>query len=137
MTLWLTLFAATWAVYLALAARCARKNLLEAVEILIVIAGSSIGFFSRTVLDGTSTTLGALRGATLVALLVLVVSLGQPARIFDPPGIKARTRRRLPRAERDALERRETYSVFSQLAFVSALIVAITIYVTMDLTFLD
>jgi len=63
MTLWLALFAATWAVYLALAARCARKNLLEAVEILIVIAGSSIGFFSRTVLGGTSTTLGALRGA--------------------------------------------------------------------------
>jgi hypothetical protein len=137
MTLWLALFAATWAVYLALAARCARKNQLEAAEILIVIAGSSVGFFSRTVLGGTATTLGALRGATLLALLVLVVSLGHPPRIFDPPGIKARTRRRLPRAERDALERREAYSALSQLAFITALIIAITIYTTMDLTFLD
>lgn len=93
MALWLSLFAATWLVYVVLAMVSARSSGREAGEVLVGVVAASSGFFARSGVDGTS-LLGALRGATLVSLLIIVITGGRPARVFDPPGMKARAYRR-------------------------------------------
>jgi hypothetical protein len=135
MTLWLVLFAATCVAYAVLAVLSARAG-RGVTEILLVVGLSSAVFAGRAVFGGSS-TLGALRGATLVPLLALVVTGGRPPRIFDPPGIKARALRRMPKPERQAYEREEFKSFLSQLAFVACIVGGAIVYVLNDLTFLD
>lgn len=136
MTLWLSLFAATWLVYVVLAMASARASGREAGEVLVAVVAASSAFFARTAIDGTS-LLGALRGATLVSLLILVITGGQPARVFDPPGMKARTYRRLPREQRAALDRRDRASCLSQLTLILCILGGATTYVLAGWTFLD
>jgi hypothetical protein len=87
MTLWLSLFAATWLVYVVLALVSARASGWEAGEVLVGVVAASSAFFVRSGIEGTS-LLGALRGATLVSVLIVVITGGRPARVFDPPGMK-------------------------------------------------
>jgi hypothetical protein len=135
MTLWLILFAATCVVYAVLAVLSARAG-RGAGEILLIIGLSSAVFLAQDLFAGTS-TLGALRGATLLPLVILVVTGGRPPRIFDPPGIKARTLRRMPKHERQAVEREGFKSFLSQLALTACIVVGVLVYVLNDLTFLD
>jgi hypothetical protein len=135
MTLWVILFAATCIAYGVLAVIGARAG-RGATEVLLVIGLSSAVFLARAVFTGAS-TLGALRGATLVPTLVLVVTGGRPPRIFDPPGIKARALRRMPKRERRALESEGLKSFLSQLALLACIVVAVIVYDLNDLTFLD
>lgn len=136
MTLWLALFAAAWCAYGVLAVVSARGSGREAGEVLSGVAVASGTFFMRSAIEGTS-ALGALRGATLVSLLILVVTAGRPARIFDPPGMKARDYRRLPREQRKAIDRRGRRTLLSQAALLVCIIVGTGAYVLTDSTFLD
>ena len=58
-------------------------------------------------------------------------------RIFDPPGIKARAFRRMPKSDREALEREGLKSLLSQLALMTCIVAGAIVYVLNDLTFLD
>jgi hypothetical protein len=133
MTLWITLFAATWVVYVVLAVLSARGSGREAGEVLVGVVAASSVFFVRSATEGTS-FVGALRGATLVSLLL---TGGRPALVFDPPGMKARTYRRLSREDREAVDRRERASCLSQLALMVCIIGGVTAYVVAGWTFLD
>ncbi|MGW6282061.1 hypothetical protein [Kribbella sp. NPDC055071] len=136
MTLWLSLFAATWVVYVVLALLSARGSGREAGEVLAAVVATSGAFFARTGIEGTS-LLGALRGATLVSLLIIVITGGRPARVFDPPGMKARAYRRLSREDRDAIDRRDRASCLTQLVLTVCIIGGVTAYVFAGWTFLD
>jgi hypothetical protein len=136
MTLWLTLFAATWLVYVVLALVSARANGWEAGEVLVGVVAASGAFLLRSAIEGTS-LIGALRGATLASALILLITGGHPARIFDPPGMKARAYRRLSRQEREAIDRRDRASCLSQLALTLCIIGGVTTYVVAGWTFLD
>jgi hypothetical protein len=135
MTLWITLFAATWCVYVVLTVRSARANGWEAVMVLLVVAVPSIAFFTRSNLQGTS-TLGALRGATLVPLMVLLVTGARPTRVFDRPGMKARAYRRMSREQREAVDREDRASFLAQLALIAGLIAGVLAYDLSGATFL-
>ena len=136
MTLWLSLFAATWVVYLVLAMVSARASGREAGEVLAGVVAASSAFFARSGIDGTS-LLGALRGATLVSVLIIVITAGRPTRVFDPPGMKARAYRRMSREEREAIDRRDRASCLSQLALIICIIGGVTAYALAGWTFLD
>jgi hypothetical protein len=136
MSLWLGLFAATWILYVALALLSARQAGRDAVEVLLAIVVTSSLFFGRSVFEGTS-VLGALRGATSISLLILVITGGRPARVFDPPGMKARHYRRLSRAEREAVDRRERASFLSQVALLGCIVGGVIAYEVSGSTFLD
>ena len=136
MTLWLSLFAATWLLYVVLAAFSARSSGREAGEVLVAVVATSGAFFTRSAIDGTS-LLGALRGGTLVSLLIIVITAGRPARVFDPPGMKARAYRRLSREEREAIDRRDRASCLSQLALIVCIITGVTTYAVAGWTFLN
>jgi hypothetical protein len=136
MTLWLSLFAATWLLYVVLALVSARASGWEAGEVLVGVVAVSSAFFARCGIEGTS-LLGALRGATLVSLLILLITGGRPARVFDPPGMKARTYRRLSREEREAIDRRDRASCLSQFALILCIIGGATAYELAGWTFLD
>jgi len=90
----------------------------------------------RIGIEGTS-LLGALRGATLVSALIIVITGGRPARVFDPPGMKARDYRRLSREEREAIDRRGRASAVSQLVLIVCIIGGVTTYVIAGWTFLN
>ncbi len=136
MTLWLSLFAATWSLYVVLALLSARRSGREAGEVLVAVIGASSAFFMRIGIEGTS-LLGALRGATLVSALIIVITGGRPARVFDPPGMKARDYRRLSREEREAIDRRGRASAVSQLVLIVCIIGGVTTYVIAGWTFLN
>ncbi|WP_344180585.1 hypothetical protein [Kribbella lupini] len=136
MTLWIVLFAATWVVYVVLAVLSGRGSGREAGEVLVAVVGASSAFFVRSAIQGTS-VVGALRGATLVSLLMVVITGGRPALVFDPPGMKARTYRRLSREDREAVDRRGRASCLSQLALMVCIIGGVTAYVVAGWTFLD
>lgn len=136
MTLWLALFTATWCVYGVLAAGSARGSGRDAAEVLSGVAVASGTFFVRSAIEGTS-VLGALRGATLVSLLILVITAGRPARIFDPPGMKARDFRRLPREQREAVERRGRATLLYQGALLVCIVGGTGVYILTNSTFLD
>ena len=136
MTLWLGLFAVTWLAYVVLAMVSARASGREAAEVFVPVVASSTAFFVRSGIDGTS-LLGALRGATLLSLLILVITGGRPARVFDPPGMKARAYRRLSREEREAVDRRDRASCLSQLALIICILGAVITYALAGWTFLD
>lgn len=136
MSLWLSLFAAMWSTYVVLALLSARASGREVGEVLVAVVATSGALFARIGIEGTS-LLGTLRGATLALGLIILVTGGRPARIFDPPGMKARAYRRLSRAEREAIDRRDRASCLSQLAFFLCLIIGIAAYVIAGWTFLD
>ena len=136
MTLWLSLFGATRLVYVVLALASARASGREAGEAIVGVVAASGTFFVRSGIEGTS-LLGALRGATLVSLLIIVITGGRPARVFDPPGMKARDYRRLSREDRAAIDRRDRASCLSQLVLIVCIIGGATAYVLAGWTFLD
>lgn len=136
MTLWLCLFVVTWVAYVVLALVSARASGREAGEVFVPVVATSSVFFVRSGIDGTS-LLGALRGATLLSLLILVITGGRPARAFDPPGMKARAYRRLSREEREAIDRRDRASCLTQLALIICIVGGVITYAVAGWTFLD
>jgi hypothetical protein len=134
MTLWLALFGAVCCAYAVQAVLSARAG-RSAGEVLLIIGGSTAVFAARA-LVGDSSTLGSLRGATLIPLVILIITGGRPPRIFDQR-VKARTIRRMPKKEREAFYREDFKSGISQLALVLCIIVGVLVYQLMDLTFLD
>ncbi|MFF0266075.1 hypothetical protein [Kribbella sp. NPDC004536] len=100
---------------------------------MVAVSGA---FFVRSGIVGTS-LLGALRGGTLVSVLMIAITGGRPARVFDPPGMKARAYRRLPSEEREAIDRRNRASCLSQCALILCIIVGVTTYAIAGWTFLN
>lgn len=128
-------FVTVTSAYLALAVRGARRAGRGLGEATIALVGALAIFFLRSGIDGTS-LVGALR-ASGAALLVLIATRGQPARLFDLPGRKAKEIRRLPRSEREALTRQERDITISQVTFILAVAVLLGICVRTGITFLD
>lgn len=132
---WL-LFGVATAAYLVLACLGARKSGRGLVEAGVVLVGTLAIFFMRSGLEGVSLR-GTLRSSAAVALLVLVVTRGQPARLFDLPGRKAKELRRLPKADRKARARQERDIAITQAVFLGSVIVLVAAYAVSGSSFLD
>lgn len=86
-------------------------------RVAALLAGVTIGVLEPALLAG----LGEEHTARLpTALLgaILLVTRGRPAVLFDPPSMKARAYRRLPKAERAELDRRGRETAHAQLALI-------------------
>jgi hypothetical protein len=71
----------------------------EAAEVLLAVVAATGTFCTRR--DRGNLDARSRSPRSTMSLLVLVVTAGRPARIFDGPGMKARAFRRLPRATAD------------------------------------
>ena len=129
-------FATMTSTYLVLAVLGARRTGRGLGEATVALVGALVIFFVRSGVGGTSLG-GALRGAGGAALLVLLVTRGQPARLFDLPGRKAREIRRLPRPEREALRRQERDITITQVTFLIAVAMLVSVYALTGSTFLN
>lgn len=129
-------FVASWLVYLVLAAVKSRRSRVGAAGVVSAIILSTAAFFIRGLVSGTSLD-SVFYGAALLSGLILVITLGDPSLMFDIHQMKAKQFRRLSKAEQAEVRARDRRSGISQLAFLIVVIVAISLYVGFDWTFLN
>jgi hypothetical protein len=78
-----------------------------------------------------------LYGSALLSALILVVTLGDPSLMFDLHLMKAKQFRRLPKVEQARVKAKDRRSGVAQLTFIVIVVVAVSLYVALDWTFLD
>lgn len=128
-------FAATWLVYLVVAAVKARTTKLGALGAVGVVAMATAAFFIRGLIAGASVD-SMLYGSALLSALILLVTLGDPSLMFDIHQMKGKEFRRLPKAKQAEVRRKETRSAIAQVSFLVVVIVGVALYVAFDWTFL-
>jgi hypothetical protein len=129
-------FAATWLVYLVLAAVKSRTSRIGAVGALAGVRLSTVVFFVRGLASGTSID-GMLYGAALLSAVILLVTLGDPSLMFDIHQMKGKQFRRLPKQEQAKVRSRDLRSGIAQFTFTLLVIVGASLYVGLGWTFLD
>ncbi len=128
-------FAATWLAYLVMAAVKARTTKLGALGAVGVVAMSTAAFFIRGLIAGASLD-SMLYGSALLSALILVVTLGDPSLMFDIHQMKGKEFRRLPKAKQAEVKAKDRRSAIAQVTFTVVVIVAVSLYVASDWTFL-
>jgi hypothetical protein len=129
-------FLTSWLVYLVLAAVKSRSSRVDGVAVIGAVVLSTSGFFVRGLIAGTSLD-GMLYGSALLSALILVVTLGDPSLMFDLHLMKAKQFRRLPKVEQARVKAKDRRSGVAQLTFIVIVVVAVSLYVALDWTFLD
>ncbi|MFI5714099.1 hypothetical protein [Kribbella sp. NPDC051620] len=132
----LVVFVAVWLVYLVLAAVKSRGSRVDSVVVIGAVVLSTLGFFVRGLIAGTSLD-SMFYGSALLSALILVVTLGDPSLMFDIHLMKGKQFRRLPKAEQLKVKARDKRSAIAQLTFALIVVVAVSLYVGLDWTFLD
>src|SRR4051794_38649169 len=97
------LFVVSWAFSVGSAVMSSRHSDREAVEVLAVAGAGTVIFFSRWLVRSEGSLHGALVGASMCTVLILVITRGRPARMFDPKQPDARD---LPLSEDEERARR-------------------------------
>ncbi|MCW2573191.1 MAG: hypothetical protein JWO88_3249 [Frankiales bacterium] len=103
----------------------------RSVKSLMVPAFGTPALLARGAGDGTSVE-GSLRGAALLLMAVLVLTAGEPDLIMDVRQMKGRDFRRLPKAERRAIARRQARGGRAQLGFIAFVIVFVGLAAAWD-----
>jgi hypothetical protein len=129
-------FAATWLVYIVLAAVRSRTSRIGAPGAISGVLASTVVFFIRGSAAGTSLD-GMLYGSALLSTLILVVTLGDPSLMFDIHQMKGKQFRRLPKSEQARVKARGQRSGCAQFAFIGLVIIGVALYVGLGWTFLD
>jgi hypothetical protein len=129
-------FAATWLIYIVLAAVRSRASRIGAGGVISGVLVSTVVFFIRESAAGTSLD-GMLYGSALLSTLILVITLGDPSLMFDIHQMKGKQFRRLPKSEQARVKARAQRSGCAQLAFIGLIIVGVSLYMGLGWTFLD
>ncbi|WP_405064493.1 hypothetical protein OG474_23330 [Kribbella sp. NBC_01505] len=129
-------FAVTWAVYVCLAVVKSRGNRVDGAAVLGAVLLATVTFFVRALVAGTSLD-SVFYGAALLSVLILAVTLGDPSLMFDIHQMKGKQFRRLPKAEQAKVRARDRRSGIAQLSFLVIVVVASSLYVSLDWTFLN
>jgi hypothetical protein len=129
-------FAATWLIYLVIAAVKSRTSRIGAVGAIGGVLLSTVVFFVRGLASGTSID-GTLYGAALLSAVILLVTLGDPSLMFDIHQMKGKQFRRLSKQDQAKVKARDLRSGVAQFAFTAIVIVGASLYVGLGWTFLD
>lgn len=130
-------FGASLLVYLMAAMISSRRDRsMLALSVLVGVLGSVGVFFLRSGLGEVSLR-GSLRTASILNVAILVCSRGRPGTLFDVDQPKAKTLRRMSKAERASIHERGRNAVITQGLLLLFIIVGSGVYVFSGWTFLD
>ncbi len=132
----LLVFAASWLVYVVLAAVKSRSSRIGALGAIGAVVMSTSAFFIRGLIAGTSLD-SMLYGSALLSALILVVTLGDPSLMFDIHQMKGKEFRRLPKAKQAEVKAKDRRSGIAQITFLVVVIVAVSLYAAFGWTFLS